>query len=87
MARLLRALSGLRFRETPLRVVRSRAGTGGLGARHKPREAGSLTKCEPSLAKSDWQRKLTTEQFYVTREKGTEPPFSGIYLNTKEAGM
>ncbi|KAM9229440.1 LOW QUALITY PROTEIN: methionine-R-sulfoxide reductase B2, mitochondrial [Dugong dugon] len=62
-------------------------GTGGLGARHKPREAGSLTKCEPSLAESDWQRKLTTEQFYVTREKGTEPPFRGIYVNTKEAGM
>ncbi|XP_009212353.2 methionine-R-sulfoxide reductase B2, mitochondrial isoform X2 [Papio anubis] len=50
-------------------------------------EFGSLATCELPLAKSEWQKKLTPEQFYVTREKGTEPPFSGIYLNNKEAGM
>ncbi|XP_064141266.1 methionine-R-sulfoxide reductase B2, mitochondrial [Loxodonta africana] len=87
MARLLRALFGLPVREAPLRAVRGCAGRCGLGARPRQGDAGSLTKCEPSLAKSDWQRKLTPEQFYVTREKGTELPFSGIYLNTKEAGM
>ncbi|XP_036311231.1 methionine-R-sulfoxide reductase B2, mitochondrial-like [Pipistrellus kuhlii] len=55
------------------------------GAAHG--DAASLTKHEPSLTKSEWQKKLTPEQFYVSREKGTEPPFSGIYLNNKETGM
>lgn len=34
--------------------------------------AGSLTKSKLCLSKTDWQKKLTPEQFHVTREKGTE---------------
>jgi peptide-methionine (R)-S-oxide reductase len=36
---------------------------------------------------SEWQRKLTPEQFYVTRKAGTEPAFTGRYYNSKDRGM
>jgi peptide-methionine (R)-S-oxide reductase len=34
----------------------------------------------------DWKSRLTAEQFHVTREKGTEPPFTGKYWKNKAAG-
>lgn len=87
MARFFRAVAGLPFREVLSRAVWGRADNGGLTPKVGTGDAGSLTKREPFLSKSEWQKKLTPEQFHVTREKGTEPPFSGTYLNNKEAGM
>ena len=35
---------------------------------------------------SYWRERLTPEQYRITRQKGTEPAFSGEYWNSEEAG-
>lgn len=41
------------------------------------------------LIKSDsqWREQLTEEQFFITRQAGTEPPFSGSYVNHTDEGI
>lgn len=41
------------------------------------------------IAKTDaeWKKELTPEQYRITRQKGTEAPFTGEYYKTKDKGM
>jgi peptide-methionine (R)-S-oxide reductase len=36
---------------------------------------------------AEWQQELTPEQYRIMREKGTEHPFTGEYVDNHEEGM
>ena len=38
-------------------------------------------------SRDEWQQILSAEEFEITRNAATEPPFSGLYCDTKTAGM
>lgn len=39
------------------------------------------------LSETEWRRKLSSEQYHVLRDAGTEPAFSGRYNHNKAEGV
>ncbi len=42
---------------------------------------------EVRRSEDEWRQQLTPEQYAVLRQKGTERPFTGKYVHTKEDGI
>lgn len=47
----------------------------------------AMDKDDMPKSEEEWKQKLSAEQYHVLREKGTERPFTGAYVNTKQKGM
>lgn len=44
------------------------------------------TPYEVTKSEDEWKESLSREEYYVLREAGTEPPFTGEYTDTKTVG-
>lgn len=51
-----------------------------------PSKIAVNTDAKMNLTTQEWKAKLTPQQYYILREKGTERPFSGEFVFTKEKG-
>jgi peptide-methionine (R)-S-oxide reductase len=40
-----------------------------------------------SKTDDEWRKQLSPEQYYVTRQSGTEPAFTGKYYKSKDTGI
>lgn len=45
------------------------------------------TSFEMNLTEEEWKKRLTPEEFYVLRQKGTERPFTGKFYKLFEEGI
>lgn len=57
--------------------------------KHENQQNREIDTMSHKINKSEeqWKCELTDEQYYITRQKGTEPPFTGKYYNFYEKGI
>lgn len=51
-----------------------------------PSDRAPLPEDPRQLSSDDWRQRLTAEQYYVTRQAGTERPFTGQYWDFDQPG-
>lgn len=51
------------------------------------RRLGSARVPKVVRSSADWQKQLSAEQYYVTRQQGTDTAFSGTYYQLHQAGL
>lgn len=53
-----------------------------------PMQKSSLSPTQiAQMSEQDWQNRLTSLEYYVLRQKGTERPFTGEYTDTETDGI
>lgn len=58
----------------------------GINACSQPNQNNHFAMKNMPLNNEEWKKALTPEQYYILREKGTERPFTGKLLLTKDKG-
>ncbi|KAL6959142.1 Methionine-R-sulfoxide reductase B1-A [Sarracenia purpurea var. burkii] len=59
---------------------------GSSASSQKPENIQEVGKVNSSISDEELKKQLTEEQYYITRQKGTEKAFTGEYWNTKTPG-